>query len=292
MLPFHPDMAPNQGLKAFPQPPDAFPLAFSPTAIGYQDTAGRGPIAWDNRGRHNGRGAPYGLFQYTLSGAGWFRDSNGEHQITTGHGFLTVIPSATGYGRIEGQPWEWIWLGFTGDFALDFVERLIARFGRILTVPPDAEAIRLLAQMYADAQQGWPRSPWQWSALGHQLLMELAAAASQSAAAHPPAVAAALALIESRYTDPGLTLDRIAAEAGLSKFHLSRLFRKHTGQSPGAWVIERRLRHAADLLSFTQLSIKEISAQSGYRDYNHFVAAFRKWRGVPPGVLRKSRMFA
>ncbi len=54
-------------------------------------------------------------------------------------------------------------------------------------------------------------------------------------------------LADRRYADP-LTVDDLAAAAGLSRAHFSREFRKAFGVSPHAYLLTRRLERAAALL--------------------------------------------
>ena len=43
-------------------------------------------------------------------------------------------------------------------------------------------------------------------------------------------------------------LQTLARQAGLSAWHLIRVFRKATGLTPHAWLVDRRVHHARDLL--------------------------------------------
>jgi AraC-like DNA-binding protein len=76
---------------------------------------------------------------------------------------------------------------------------------------------------------------------------------------------------------------------GISKYYLIRLFREHVGQTPGAYLREKRMRHALDLISYTSYSVKQIAGMVGYRNYVHFIAAFRKRFGRSPAKARATQ---
>jgi AraC family transcriptional regulator len=86
-----------------------------------------------------------------------------------------------------------------------------------------------------------------------------------------------------------VTLDQLAAEAGISKFHFTRLFRQKVGQTPYRYLSEVRLAAAAKLLLATDLRIGEIAALCGYPQPAHFGTAFSARYGAPPLAFRSSR---
>jgi len=85
-----------------------------------------------------------------------------------------------------------------------------------------------------------------------------------------------------------LSLDDLVQFSGLSKFYLSREFKKCTGFSPTDYLIHMRMEHAKTLLLSTTLTIVQISEMVGFRDSNHFSKLFKKKLGKTPGQFRKS----
>lgn len=68
----------------------------------------------------------------------------------------------------------------------------------------------------------------------------------------------------------------------LSSSRYCALFRQHMGISPQNFIIELRLRMAADLMMKTDLSLKQISRMVGYDDQLYFSRLFRSKRGLSP----------
>jgi AraC-like DNA-binding protein len=86
-----------------------------------------------------------------------------------------------------------------------------------------------------------------------------------------------------------LTLELLAKIGAVSEYHLSRLFKRETGQTVVGYITERRLRTARELLSEGLLSVKEVSARSGFGDPSYFSRVFTRREGVSPSDFRRQR---
>lgn len=84
----------------------------------------------------------------------------------------------------------------------------------------------------------------------------------------------------------------LAQQVHLSPTHLQRLFKQETGVHIRDLLTERRLTAAANLLTTTDMEVKEIAYFVGYGHHSSFVRAFHRRFGQPPkryrdiGVLR------
>ena len=83
------------------------------------------------------------------------------------------------------------------------------------------------------------------------------------------------------------SLDRIALEAGLSKYHFIRLFKATFSFSPYRYMMRLRLGFAKEQLSKGH-SIPEIAAITGFSDTSAFIKAFKKEFLLTPGQSLKS----
>jgi AraC-like DNA-binding protein len=79
---------------------------------------------------------------------------------------------------------------------------------------------------------------------------------------------------------------RLADIACMSPFHFARLFRGSTGVAPHAFVVRKRIAHAATLLVAPDLSIARISRVVGFRTPSHFSTVFRRLTGSTPSAYR------
>src|SRR6185436_18711781 len=84
-----------------------------------------------------------------------------------------------------------------------------------------------------------------------------------------------------------LTLEQLAAVAGMSIPHLTTLFRRTMGQSVHAYVMERRVQRARDLLLRREMTIAEVALETGFAHQSHLARWMRRLLGVTPtDILR------
>ncbi|NJO42675.1 MAG: AraC family transcriptional regulator [Cyanobacteria bacterium CRU_2_1] len=84
-----------------------------------------------------------------------------------------------------------------------------------------------------------------------------------------------------------VSLEALAAIAGLSRFHFCRAFRKQLGVSPSAYQTQLRIAQAKKLL-VQGLSIATVSTMTGFYDQSHFGWHFKRQVGVTPGAYISS----
>lgn len=94
--------------------------------------------------------------------------------------------------------------------------------------------------------------------------------------------------IEQRLSRP-VTVPEIAAAAGISHHHLTRLFRAELGCSVIGYLRRRRIDHAQHLLQSTTMSIGAIAATVGIADLQAFNKTCRAITGRSPRQLREER---
>jgi AraC family transcriptional regulator len=84
-------------------------------------------------------------------------------------------------------------------------------------------------------------------------------------------------------------LDRLAAQAGLSKFYFNRLFKNAMGMSPSHYHINLRMDAAKRLLRETKQSVVAIALDVGYANPSHFAQLFKRETGLAPSDYRRQR---
>jgi AraC family transcriptional regulator len=84
-----------------------------------------------------------------------------------------------------------------------------------------------------------------------------------------------------------IRLEELAAQACLSPYHFSRLFREATGLSPHRYVIDRRVQAARQELARSHFSLVEIALQFGFGSQANFTRVFRKATSLTPGQYRE-----
>ncbi len=91
---------------------------------------------------------------------------------------------------------------------------------------------------------------------------------------------------DRNYAEP-LELEQLAAVAGLSKWYFQRLFTATYGRSPAAYVSERRIERAQDLLRATNLTVTEVCHAVGFASLGSFSSRFREVVGETPSEFQR-----
>lgn len=108
----------------------------------------------------------------------------------------------------------------------------------------------------------------------------------KEAGREPAAVMRVKEILEASMDDPP-GLAALAAHAGLSPFHLIRVFRKATGFTPSAWLADRRIHEACRQLRAGG-SATDVAQACGFFDQSHFSRVFKSRLGVTPGDFRSA----
>ncbi|KFI28423.1 transcriptional regulator [Haematobacter massiliensis] len=87
----------------------------------------------------------------------------------------------------------------------------------------------------------------------------------------------------------GLTLERLAESLGIGVWALNLRLRQTVGKSTYAYVQEKRVSQASDLLCKSDLPIKAVATACGFSDQAHMTRMLRKALDTTPAQLRKSR---
>ena len=86
-----------------------------------------------------------------------------------------------------------------------------------------------------------------------------------------------------------LKIKDLADTLSVSPDHLSRQFKKETGQSILDYIQSQKIEEAIRLLKYSDLSLIAISNRLGYSSQNHFNDKFRQVTGVTPAKYRKNK---
>jgi transcriptional regulator GlxA family with amidase domain len=81
----------------------------------------------------------------------------------------------------------------------------------------------------------------------------------------------------------------LAAAVGVSERHLSRLFVRDQGQTPGRFVRRARAEAAAHLLATTALPVRSVARRCGFGSPEQFRQAFVARYGLPPSRFRSTQ---
>lgn len=88
--------------------------------------------------------------------------------------------------------------------------------------------------------------------------------------------------------ESNLTMQELAAEMGSSYSNFRKLFKEHTGMSPAMYQQDLKLQRAKELLTTTDLSVKEIAFRLNFESADYFSSKFKCKTGQQPSAFRDS----
>lgn len=95
----------------------------------------------------------------------------------------------------------------------------------------------------------------------------------------------AIAFIEEHLAEP-IGVAEIAAASGVSPYHFSRAFRQTTGRPPYAYLLDRRIAKAKQLLAETGTPLTTIARLCGFTSLSQFSRMLRRETGMTPTRFR------
>lgn len=241
---------------------------------------------WDGQSRTDG---PLLLFQYTLEGEGVFESDQGREQIGSGKAFLTEIPGKHRYFYAGDQtPWEFYFLLIRPQLILPNWLDAKSRIGSTPDLPAGSAPIRLLRDIFIQAKAGRISDPHIASSYVFQFISELcryAVSSHSNREGWPKKINQAVNYMDIHYASM-ISLDKLAEELHISKYHFLRTFSAVVGMTPNDYINRIRTERAMELLRQTSYSIEHIAQQLGYSSGSYFIKVFRRLTGQTPGAFR------
>jgi AraC-like DNA-binding protein len=94
------------------------------------------------------------------------------------------------------------------------------------------------------------------------------------------------------YLNQTLTIALLAKRANQREDYFSKVFLKHTGKRPIAFIHEKRIERAQYLLTTTDMPYAQIAEETGFENLPYFSKIFKKVTGMTPGTYRYQNHFA
>lgn len=236
------------------------------------------------------------LFHYVLSGTGvlYAENSSGktvEHIIRANQGFLIFPNQETTYIADSDSPWEYAWLEFDG---LRFNEGL-----KSLNLSRNNPVYRAKYDSYRDTARDellyivMHKDEPPLHLIGHLYLFLDALIRSNCHETTQSGrklrefyIHETISYIENHYHQ-NISIEDLAANCGLNRSYLGRIFKDEIGQSPQMFLMTYRMIKATDMLIQTNLSVAEIGKLVGYDNQLHFSRAFKNYYGKSPIKWKK-----
>jgi AraC-like DNA-binding protein len=153
------------------------------------------------------------------------------------------------------------------------------------TLPPGPDATRMYAWMRGIALGGDEAEDCEIALAQAALAAPVAGRGERVTTQVRKRALDAARYIEAHYAEP-CGLATLADVANTSRYQLARAFSAIMGQSPIQYLINTRVRAAADVLRTTQTPITDVAFDVGFNDISHFYYCFKSALGVTPRQWR------
>lgn len=238
---------------------------------------------------------PHYLIHYVLRGRGRFVMDGKEYPLEAGSGFYIEPGRLAFYQADETEPWTYVWVGFSGVKAEEYVRGMgLSPTHPVFATGDSDELYRAVKDMMEHNTYGLANDLRRNGQLGIFLSTIARTAVVQGAGENSRAndyVSRAVAFIRSNYCDP-IKVSDVADYVCVNRSYLYTLFENHIGMSPQQFLMSFRIAKAVELLQMTELSIESIAISCGYSDPLVFSKAFRAAKGISPSRYRRERLMS
>jgi len=207
-----------------------------------------------------------------------------EQTIAVNPGELYFLPAGE-YNRLSVKAdtaFSKISIGFCGCCFGTFYNNLFGKQRRVSIGKIQQSFYDKLRELYALLEAHSEADIPLIVADGAWLLMEVARHVHREI---PDSLSEAIRLFEFNFGD-SQCIAKAAATLKLSKYQLTKLFQTHLKVTPKQYLIDLRMKKAAEILQTGNTLIKETARLSGYASARIFARVFRKTYGVSPLKFR------
>lgn len=229
------------------------------------------------------------LIIYTLSGKGMLKYGGQTYHLLPESAVFINCMDHHYYECLSGQEWEFLWIHFNGSSALGYFEEFMKNGFHILYGLEHFFMESTMRRILSLTIKKDLHSEILVSCLIVEILTQLLIRNSSENLGlgfMPPYLKSILKEMEKRFQEP-LSLDQLSEKFGVSKFHLSREFKRYIGTAPNEYLILTRLNHAKELLKYSESTVEEIAYTCGFRHVSHFISMFKKHEKMTPLQYRR-----
>jgi AraC-like DNA-binding protein len=228
---------------------------------------------------------------YLTEGEGTFKSAHiKETSIKEGDLFLLFPGEWHSYHPLNNVGWKSYWIGFKGiNMDMRINNGFLTHEKAIYHVGFSEDIVRLYRSAYDTAMKEAAYSQQLLAGIVNHLIgmmysleRNIILSKDQS---HVDMVNRAQLRIREEL-ESSLTIQQIAQDLGVSYSNFRKLFKEYTGISPALYQQDLKLQRAKELLSTTDLSIKEIAYQLNFESPDYFSAKFKIKTGRKPSELR------
>ena len=230
------------------------------------------------------------LFIIVVSGSGTFTYMGKTYMLKSGDHLFIDCKKPYSHKSTDSDPWELMWVHFNGSFMTQYYLYFSNKLQSIVfNLENPSELCVLLENLMTLANKKSTDSELLASHLLNSLVTQILTARTDQKTKDINTNKDKINQIKNYLDDnfqKKITLDIITDEFFISKYHMSREFKKAYGITIANYIIAKRITYAKELLRFTDMQIAEIGRICGIEDNSYFNKVFRKYEGMTASKYR------
>ena len=226
------------------------------------------------------------MLLFTCAGSGTVETES--RKCTLNPGEAMILNCYDSHIYYPNGSWDFYWLHFDGNFALDYYRYLTENTNQPVTIKEPMEYISAWRNLRDLIIHHPAFSEPLMSKYITDLLTLIASSGSVQGndSISVSAIDRCLTYI-NRHLNEHLSLEKLAGIASLSPYHFARCFKAATGYTPHEYILTGRLDLAKFYLKTTSDTIKKIAYSCGFQSEHSFCTAFKKVTDFTPTEFRK-----
>lgn len=230
---------------------------------------------------------PHYLIHYVVSGKGVLYCGPNKFNLRKGQVFVVFPGTVMKYQADEHDPWHYAWITFYGDEVKEIFSQIgVSLSNPVLSVQNGAEVLEVIRNMPSERSAD-VLSNVRFSVRIYEFMSLLLENQKLQENSENVYLTAARRYIKAHYYEE-ITVEQVAAHIGISRKYLFAIFKKLLNLSPQDYLIDYRMKRAAEFLKDNTLSVGHVAYSVGYKDPLTFSKMFKRRMGVSPSTYRQS----
>ncbi|MDE5866746.1 MAG: AraC family transcriptional regulator [Lachnospiraceae bacterium] len=229
------------------------------------------------------------LFFIVLNGSGYVSYDGNRFTITAGDCVWLDCTKPYSHESSANDPWSLMWVHFYGKEVPYFYSNFLKQSRSFLFHPENTLAfMNILQQIY----QIHSSKTSLMELFANRCLTDLITLCfsenqgNQEISSIPEKMKQVSDYLENNYAQK-INLEDLSSRFYISKFHLSREYKKIYGVTIGSDLTSKRISHAKSMLRFSDASIENIAFDCGFQNAGYFIKVFKKYENMTPLEYRR-----
>jgi len=229
------------------------------------------------------------LIAAVVEGKGSLTINDKTYNISKGECFFIDCRTPHFYKSDEKDPWEIVWIHFNGGMSQQYYELFLSQYKNVFKSIMFDRIVSVITEIinineYNDVNT---------EVITSKLIMELLTyvltvnkETNDCDSALNKKLSAVYDYINRNFNSD-ISLDELSSQFYISKFYLTREFKKLYGKTIFQQIITARINYGKELLRFTDKTVEEIAHLCGFNDQSYFARQFKKIENLTCFSYRK-----